>query len=631
MRHSSRVSHLRGTPSPFQPTTVLRVLTLALTMLAGAFAVIRYPERVVTFPYPTFFWVWGADAEGELGDLSNQNKILPHLNDAVFPAGTVLMSLAAGTGVTFLGGGSHSLAVDRNRNLWAWGHDLHGQVGDGHGGTDIFSPVRVCAGGEAAPCTQFLGSVTAMAAGGSHSLALDILGNVWAWGDNEFGQLGSDATVTVVPIWNVALFAQVNQHGRPPITGIAAGENHSLALDSGGVVWAWGSNGFGQLGVGSNDSHITVASALLSLHGTTITAIAAGSGHSLALDSQGHVWAWGDNHVGQLGIGSFSRPRLVPVKLDLFPPPTRITRIASGAMHNLATDSFGRLWAWGANEAGQLGIGTTTNAAAPALVRGFPGGTRIVTIAAGGAHSLAVDADGNLWSWGLNLEGQLGNGTTTESHLPARVIYPLGINHTIVSVAAGTRHSLALESLSFVHGLEAVLALQLPTTQALLLPQSLTSDAITATVNSSVLDSAGRRLLVTNTLTDTAGRKLVLTLIQQRDDRTSLVLEVQSVQYNDGVVMTPPQNRIQYHWNTDAGGAVASLEQRLELGQGAGKTEIVARYDKVKNQTVIHVALPSGSEQFTAPGLATLQTSTIGGNLGFSDGTHIWPREDSQH
>jgi hypothetical protein len=127
-------------------------------------------------------------------------------------------------------------------------------------------------------------------------------------------------------------------------------------------------------------------------------------------------------------------------------------------------------------------------------------------------------------------------------------------------------------------------------------------------------------------LTDTAGRKLVLTLTQQRDDRTSLVLEVQSVQYNDGVVMTPPPNRIEYHWNTDAGGAVASLTQHLELGQGARKTEVVARYDKVKNQTSIHVALPTGPEQFTAPGLVRLQTSTISGNLGFSDGTHIWPR-----
>jgi len=595
-------------------------------MLGGGFAVIRYPERAVAFPYPTSLWVWGADTEGELGDLASVDKVLPHLNDAVFPAGTLLTSLAAGTGTPLLGGGSHSLAVDRNRNLWAWGHDLFGQVGDGHGGTDVFSPVRVCAGGQAAPCTQFLGSVTAMAAGGLHSVALDILGNVWAWGDNQSGQLGSDATVTAVPIWNVALFAQVNQHGRPPITAIAAGENHSLALDSGGVVWAWGSNSFGQLGVGSNDSQITFASAIRSLQGTTITAIAAGSGHSLALDSQGNVWAWGDNQVGQLGIGSHGRPRHVPVKLGLFPARTRITRIAAGAMHNLAIDSGGRLWAWGANGDGRLGIGTTTHEAAPVHVS-FPGGTpRIVTIAAGGAHSLAVDANGNLWAWGFNQRGQLGNGTTIESHVPARVIYPVGTTHAIVSVAAGTRHSLALESLSFLYGLEAVLDLQLLTTQALLLPQSLTSDAITVTMRSSALDRAGRRLLVTNTLTDTAGRKLVLTLVQQRDDRTRLVLEVQSVQYNDGVVMTPPQNRIEYHWNTDAGGAVASLTQRLELGHGVGKTEIVARYDKIKNQTAIHVALPTGPEQLTAPGLAILQTSTISGNLNFSDGAHIWPR-----
>ena len=140
------------------------------------------------------------------------------------------------------------------------------------------------------------------------------------------------------------------------------------------------------------------------------------------------------------------------------------------------------------------------------------------------------------------------------------------------------------------------------------------------------MDPAGHKLLVTNTLTDTAGNKLVLTFIQESEAHKSLVLEVQSVQYNDGVVMTPPPNRIEYQWNTDAGGTVTSLKQHIELGQGAGKTEIMAHYDKAKNQTAIDLVLRSGPAKFTAPGMATMRTSTISGDLSFSDGIRTWPQ-----
>jgi alpha-tubulin suppressor-like RCC1 family protein len=192
--------------------------------------------------------------------------------------------------------------VARNGNLFAWGHDPFGQVGDGTNGTDIFGPVQVCAAGQTAPCTEFLGSIIATAAGAFHSLALDTFDNVWAWGNNDFGQLGTDLSAGVrgssVPVRNTALFAQVNQHGRPPIQAIAAGNNHSLALDSGSSVWGWGHNGFGQLGLGSSEPIETFASPILSLRGKGIRAIAAGGDQSFALDSEYNVWAWGRMTVG---------------------------------------------------------------------------------------------------------------------------------------------------------------------------------------------------------------------------------------------------------------------------------------------------------------------------------------------
>jgi alpha-tubulin suppressor-like RCC1 family protein len=581
------------------------------------------------FPYPTSLRVWGRNTEGELGNHGNIDINQPRLNDVFFPAGTVLTGLAAGNGA--VDGKSHSLAVARDGNLFAWGHDSFGQVGDGHGDTDVFGPVQVCAAGQTAPCSEFLGSIIATAAGAFHSLALDNFGNVWAWGFNDFGELGSDlgggALASGVPVRNNALFAQVNQHGRPPIRAIAAGNNHSLAQDSDSSVWGWGNNTFGQLGLGSNERSVTFASPILSLRGMGIKAIAAGGDHSFALDSENNVWAWGANDRGQLGISSSVLQRNVPVKLDHFPQPnTRITRIAAGARHSLAIDSRGNLWAWGANESGELGIGITSDSRAPTRVH-FPDGTpRIVMIAAGGGHSLAVDANGNLWAWGSNRRGQVGIGTVMDSHVPVRVTYPVGTTHPIVSIAAGVSHSLALESQSFLFGLEAVLELEPGLSHALLSPQSLTPDAITVTTTSSAMDPAGHKLLVTNTLTDTAGNKLVLTFIQESEAHKSLVLEVKSVQYNDGVVMTPPRNQIEYQWNTDTGGTVTSLKQHLKLGRGAGKTEIKANYNKTKNQTAINLVLRSGPAKLTAQGLVILRTSTISGGLSFSDGIRTWPQ-----
>jgi alpha-tubulin suppressor-like RCC1 family protein len=438
----------------------LHTITVTATNDRGGSATQTVSVFTVSVFSRTSLWVWGANTEGELGNHGNIDINQPRLNDVFFPAGTVLTGLDAGDAGD-PGGGSHSLAVARNGNLFAWGHDPFGQVGDGTGGTDVFGPVQVCAAGQTAPCTEFLGSIIAAAAGLSHSLALDNFGNVWAWGKNDFGQLGSElsggATGSSVPIRNNALFAQVNQHGRPPISAIAAGNNHNLARDSGLFVWAWGDNSFGQLGIGSNLPSVTFASPILSLQGKQITAIAAGGDQSFALDIEGNAWGWGRNDHGQLGIFSSDPQRNTPTKLEHFPSNTRITRIAAGARHSLAIDSGGTLWAWGANGSGQLGIGITDgDQRSPTRVQ-FPDGTPpIVMIAAGGVHSLAVDANGNLWAWGSNRRGQLGIGTTGGSSLsPVRVTYPVGTTHPIVSIAAGTGHSLALESQSFLFGLEA--------------------------------------------------------------------------------------------------------------------------------------------------------------------------------
>ena len=617
-----------GWRAALRRATVSRFLILGLITFIGMAAL----ELYAVFPFPTFRWVWGDNGMGELGNFSDQDANRPLRSTLGFPAGVSLTHVSAGNDSPL--SGAHSLALDRNRNVWAWGRNIFGQVGNGVVSNAVFGPVQVCAPGQTAtPCTEFLSNIRAIAAGGRHSLAVDIDSNVWAWGDNTYGQLGRNLGVSsAVPVHNIALFAQLHElPGPPSVKSVAAGAVHSLALDSNGIVWAWGNNGFGQLGLGN---YIPPAGAIVVFAspisafpaGTVITAIAAGTYQSLALDNAGNVWAWGQNHSGQLGISSFDASRDLPEKLIHFPANTRIIAIAGGGSHSLALDSGGNVWAFGANAVGQLGNGQNIEQRGPTRTI-FPDGTpRIVAIAAGGAHSLAIDANNNVWAWGTNGNGELGNQATgVNSNVPVRVGFPEGT--FITAIDAGTFHNLALESEAFIFELEAVLDFAPLSAQVQLLPQSFELDKpIDVETTSTNLDPPGNKQLVTKTLTDSEGNKLVLTFIQQQIGDDAFAVEVTSVQYNDGAVITPPRNLNEFHWKTDEAGKIVMLEQHVFIGQARGATNITTHYVEARNQTDIFVTTPGGPPQrFTEAGLVTVQMSTINGTLSFSDGTHTWP------
>src|SRR5262249_11378416 len=251
----------------------------------------------------------------------------------------------------------------------------------------------------------------AIAAGNFHSLALKSDSTVWAWGWNGQGQLGNGTFTTARP-WGIATPAQVP--GLTGVVAIAAG-GHSLALKPDGAVWAWGDNQYGQLGSGSfTPSAIASPAPVPGLTG--VVAISAGGGHSLALKSDGTVWAWGWNSVGQLGSGAFTTSApygsATPAQV---PGLTGAVAISAGGRHSLAIKSDGTVLAWGNNYHGQLGNGafTTTDPRGIATPAQVPGPTGVGAISAGGSHSLAIKSDGTVWAWGWNGQGQLGNGTVT--------------------------------------------------------------------------------------------------------------------------------------------------------------------------------------------------------------------------
>ena len=166
--------------------------------------------------------------------------------------------------------------------------------------------------------------------------------------------------------------------------------------------------------------------------------LAAGWGHTLALKSNGTVWSWGFNSSGQIGDNT-NTTRPAPVPVGGLTGVT-ITAISTRYDHNLAIDSLGRVWAWGANGSGQLGDNSTTQRKLPVLISGF-GGAIVTAVAAGGSHSLALTASGQVYAWGLNTSGQLGDNTLSQRLTPTLV----GSLAGVTAISAGMSHSLALK------------------------------------------------------------------------------------------------------------------------------------------------------------------------------------------
>lgn len=307
------------------------------------------------------------------------------------------------------GGGTNAAAFGRN--------DI-GQLGNG-------LPPWYSAPLSATPLDGLWG-VVSVSGGDFFATALRSDGTVWAWGWGRSGELGTSSVYTSTPV-QVPGISDVIAIS----SGGGGGFGHTLALKADGTVWAWGYNGYGELGVvpgGGGGTPIRVPDL------DCVTSVAAGSFHSIASRSDGTVWTWGYNGDGERGngtIGGWDHTRMQ------VPGLTDAVAVSAGGYHALVVRSNGTVAAWGRNTEGQLGDGTFVTRGYPVLVANL---TNVRFVTAGVFHSLSILDDGAVRVWGDNSSGQLGTGDFTRATLPTQ---PIGITSAL-DIAGGYYHTIIL-------------------------------------------------------------------------------------------------------------------------------------------------------------------------------------------
>jgi alpha-tubulin suppressor-like RCC1 family protein len=360
---------------------------------------------------------WGSNGHGHIGD------------------GTLVSSASPKVGGGFLTNWSvvdtyneHSVGITSTGIAYAWGRNYFGELGDNTTSTRS-SPVTVVGG---------ITTWSQISTGRNHTIAITSAGRAYGWGRGNYGRLGNGSTTgTSSPVTVVG--------GITTWSKVTGGETHSLAVTSGGIAYAWGRNGNGQLGdntVSSRTSPVTVVGGI-----TNWSQISANKGdnsqHTLGIRASGQLYGWGINSNGQIGnnASGFGQNRSSPVLVS--GGITTWSQGAGGRSHSLGLTSTGLTYAWGYNAQGQMGDGTTVSKSSPVTVVG--GITNWSQIAGGAFHNLALTTAGVLYGWGSGGSGALGEVTVSNRSSPVSVV---GGITSWTSIKSGTRTSLAIAAVS---------------------------------------------------------------------------------------------------------------------------------------------------------------------------------------
>jgi alpha-tubulin suppressor-like RCC1 family protein len=314
-------------------------------------------------------WCWGDNGAGQLGD----GTIIARQ----VPSQTLMQQPTAKLAV----GAKHTCNVDAGGRLWCWGANGERQL------------IAATPPASAVPLNlSIVGPVTALAAY-EHTCAIAPDTYAYCWGRNTTGQLGR-GMVTALEAMPVAVVE--SSMVRIPFATLTAGLGHSCGITTSTLVYCWGRNNEGQLG--NNTMQTTAFATYL---GFAAAQIDAGSYHTCAI-AGGELHCWGGNSYGQIGDGTASFSRPAPRSIT-----GTWTEISAGAAHTCGLQVGGELWCWGENSRGTLGDGTRTNRSAPVRI----GSATWSTVSSGSQFTCGVRTDGSLWCWGANVWGQLGDNT----------------------------------------------------------------------------------------------------------------------------------------------------------------------------------------------------------------------------
>ena len=343
-------------------------------------------------------WLWGSNSYGEIGDNTTVDKSSP-VQTVAF--GSTWSSISAGK--------NFSASIKSDGRLWLWGKNSYGQLGNNIV-SHVSSPVQTVAFGT---------TWSKISSGKNHVGAIKTDGTLWLWGANRRGQLG-DSTVIhrSSPVQTIAFGSTWSQ--------VSCGDEHTAAIKTDGSLWVWGYNLFGQLATNNLDS---VSSPVqTTTYGTSWSVVSAGESHTAATKTDGTLWLWGSNSKGQIGNTS-----LLPVSspVQTIAAGTQWNKISCGKDQTAAIKKDGTLWLWGNNQFGEIGnftseLNPANQFCVSSPVQTIAGGDQWLDVSVGGnvAFALAVGTldPKNLWLWGANNKGQLGDGTTFDRSIPVQTI-----------------------------------------------------------------------------------------------------------------------------------------------------------------------------------------------------------------
>ncbi len=356
-------------------------------------------------------YAWGYNNAGGLGNGCAARALRP-----------VPVHLPAGT-VDVQGGTDFTVALTSAGEVWTWGANRLGQLGDGTTTALRFAPARVELPGSA--------RVTAIAVGQDHVLALTRHGGLYSWGRNQHGQLGDGtASARRTPV-------RVAVPRTTTIAQVAAGNAASAAITAAGEVLTWGRATATHVGAGAGAEDLATPRSLTLPGAATAAMVDAGQRHLVVLTDHGRLLTF--------GVGPGGKP--LPDSMPTDPAWGHVISISAGDNHTVALTDTGTVLAWGANSHGQLGTRDTTNRAAPVRVRIPKLRGHVVTVVAGADSVLARTSTQQVYAWGHGGFGQLGTGETGDQTRPHPVQIPQVPEHASVSgIHTGRYHNLAITS-----------------------------------------------------------------------------------------------------------------------------------------------------------------------------------------